>query len=199
VRVRTAQGDSFAARFVIDASGARRIVASCMGIRARVLSGPLVVRSGVTTGDREPSVREDPVFIPGPDGWTWRAPEHDGRCTWTRLSSGCDGGGRRRQDEKWVGADVRVASARWSLSERVATGNLLMAGDAAGLLDPGAGQGLLFALWSGIMAAHTVVRSLEEPRGQLDFFGQYDQWFRERYEARAERLRHRYEELRIRA
>jgi flavin-dependent dehydrogenase len=197
VRVRTAQGNSFAARFVIDASGARRIVASCMGIRARVLSGPLVVRSGVTTGDREPWAREDPVFIPRPDGWTWRAPERDGRWTWTQLSSGSDDSARRRQDEKWVGPGVRVASARWSLSAPIATGNLLMAGDAAGLLDPGAGQGLLFALWSGMMAAHTVVRSLEEPRGQRDFLGQYDQWFRARYEARAERLRHRYEELRI--
>ncbi|HRY42513.1 MAG TPA: NAD(P)/FAD-dependent oxidoreductase [Thermoanaerobaculia bacterium] len=56
------------------------------------------------------------------------------------------------------GADLPVGGSR-----RVASGaGFLLAGDAAGLVDPFTGEGIANAMWSGLLAAETVVEASRE-------------------------------------
>ena len=70
---------------------------------------------------------------------------------------------------KRIGFGPLAHAARALTAERV-----LLAGDAAGFLDPFTGQGVYLALRSGVAAAQTVTALLASPRSAKAFVGQYD-------------------------
>jgi flavin-dependent dehydrogenase len=51
---------------------------------------------------------------------------------------------------------LMASDVQWRIFRPVCKEGLLLAGDAAAIIDPAAGQGIFNAMTSGIMAAHTV-------------------------------------------
>ncbi len=138
------------ATWVVDASGARRVIARAVGLAARPLTPRLVARYGYVSGprDAEPSLAADPR------GWTWRAEVRPGLHQWTRLDFG------PRSDVTIFGRPVarsRGADVSWRLCDRAAGPGLFVVGDAAAVLDPASSHGVLRALMSGVQAARAIV------------------------------------------
>ena len=185
VGVRTRLGTR-TARFIIDGSGRRAVVARRL-FQRQTLSIPLMAWTArlhnVDFTDREPR------FVKHDDGWSWVAPESDGRATWTRLSE------RRCQPDLLPGSKVTGLQAKsvcWRLTRPVVSVGLIAVGDAAGVLDPGSGQGVFRAMRSGIAAGQTVVECLEKPAFAPSRLAKYDAWFLSDYLQQMSELRERY-------
>ena len=70
------------------------------------------------------------------------------------------------------GLAIQVRSARDVIA---GSGSTLMAGEAAGIMSPSSGEGISFALNSGILAGRAVAAALAEPRGdRSDAVAAYD-------------------------
>jgi flavin-dependent dehydrogenase len=59
--------------------------------------------------------------------------------------------------------EIQFANMRWRMYRPVCSEGIVLCGDAAGILDPAAGQGIFNALWSGIVVANTVAACIQEP------------------------------------
>jgi flavin-dependent dehydrogenase len=68
---------------------------------------------------------------------------------------------------------------------------LILSGDAAGILDPAAGQGIFNALLSGIKAGQTAIACLLDPALEAVHLALYDDWFVRQFEAKSHQL-HQY-------
>ncbi len=97
------------------------------------------------------------------------------------------------QDCATVGK-IKVSNRRWRLYRPACKEGVVLYGDAAGILDPAAGQGIFNALWSGNVAAQAVVSCLRQPELEAIHLARYDEWFMEQYEEKVEKLRSYYEE-----
>ena len=71
---------------------------------------------------------------------------------------------------------------------------ILLCGDAAGIIDPAAGQGILNALVSATMVAKTIHECLTRPEFEALYLAKYDDWYISDYEAKVELLKHFYAE-----
>ncbi len=187
-------------RHLVDASGRARFLGRKLNFREYYYSPPLTTWSGVAE-NVSPGFFETmgTSLIPNPAGWSWLAPEPPTRCTWTRLAATKQG---RLEPPGELAAfkhsgKIRSANVRWRLFNPVVREGLLLAGDAGGIIDPGAGQGILNALYSGIMAGKTVVNIVQGVSTERHCLSDYNNWFINSYEQRAARLRERYEELGI--
>ncbi|HZV70769.1 MAG TPA: hypothetical protein VFG10_14540 [Saprospiraceae bacterium] len=83
---------------------------------------------------------------------------------------------------------------RWRLFRPVCSEGLVLCGDAAGILDPAAGQGIFNALMSGMQAANTIVKCIANPNLAAFHLAQYDDWFVKQFEMKVKQLRLYYEE-----
>lgn len=196
VGVRVSNGVDVVGTLVVDATGERRLAARAFDREPRFFSPPLLVRTGLVA--EMPLAHTDPTFTADADGWTWLAPEASGRCTWTRLDRRS---GARKLPEVLLGAEQlcepRAVNMRWRLHDPVVANGVIMVGDAAGLLDPAAGQGALFAVWSAVMAGQALERAVRSPLHAREVLQSYDDWFRTSYERRAAELARHYSTLGI--
>ncbi len=195
-----ADGTDVVARFTIDASGSPGLAARSLGFRQRFASNPLLVRTGLATGiGTRFGPRSAPRFIPRPDGWTWLAPEIDGRCTWTDLRrKGTRPSGLPPEfGTETVPESAHCFNMRWRLTRPLANDGFLVAGDAAGTLDPAAGQGVLLAILTGLKAAEAACRCIRDPNGEQRRLAYYDAWLSELFDRRAAQLKTHYRTLGI--
>ncbi len=192
VGVRTGCGQTLRCRFVIDASGSRGWLGRRLALRMQSLSAPLIAWRGETGFAPDGMPDGAGRFLPRHDGWlflaTWR-----GRTTWTAI--GCN----RRPDLADLGAIGRAAAynVTWRLVRPVAGRGWLVAGDAAGRLDPAWGQGVVSAFASGIAAGRAAAACLSDPAREAVFLAAYDGWFADRIHEGAAVLRRRYADNRI--
>lgn len=196
VGIRTEQGEIISCKYLIDASGYKSVAGKKLNLKAQYLSPNLFTWTGVSYSDKAHSVFEDKVakFIPHKNGWTWLAPEPANRCTWTRLSVK----GKQSlhppqelEDFTMVGR-VKTANRRWRIFRPLYKRGVLLCGDAGGIIDPAAGQGILNALVSGIMAAKTVIAIAKKPTEEEFFLVSYDNWFYRNYIDKVVKLREYY-------
>ena len=186
--VRTDRAEMLPCRMVIDASGSRAWLARQLGERTQTLSPPLRAWRGEIASIHDGMADDAARFAPRPDGWlflaTWR-----GRTTWTVV-----GRGPRRPDLAPFGQTTRPAAwdVTWRLARPVAGRGWLLAGDAAGRLDPAWGQGLLSAVASGIAAGRIAVACLADRASEALYLAAYDGWFTDRIHDAAAILRQRY-------
>ena len=89
---------------------------------------------------------------------------------------------------------IQFANMRWRLYRPLCSEGIILCGDAAGILDPAAGQGIFNALYSGIIAANTVVTCLNEPDLASFHLASYDNWFVEQFEMKVKQLEEYYNE-----
>jgi flavin-dependent dehydrogenase len=147
------------AAHVIDASGRRHWSARRLGTGVHRLSRPLLASWGYVTGrclgrDGAPLLRADH------QGWSWTARVGDKTYAWVRLSLG---GLRRLQERPAEFAGMqstdgpRGVDVTWCMARVTSAPGLLVVGDAARVLDPSSGSGVLHALVTGAVAARAVV------------------------------------------
>ena len=86
---------------------------------------------------------------------------------------------------------------RWRLFRPICSEGILLCGDAAGILDPAAGQGIFNALFSGIVAGNIVASCLVDQDVASFHLAYYDNWFMEQFEIKVHQLRQYYLEHRV--
>lgn len=172
------------AAFLVGADGARSAVARAMGLR-----GSAEMPRGVTINCRMEGVRDlgrrmefmvDRELLPG-HGWIFPLGESTANVGVAVLNYGALPGRvnvrrlwRKLLDES-PSASVRLRGARMLEEPRVSVlpfhmfgadpvgEGFLLAGDAAGLVNPITGEGVSFALESGWLAARALVRAWPRP------------------------------------
>ncbi len=183
------QAAQLSARFVVDATGRRALLARQLGVRRQRLSrqSALVGWLRQTAGDIERTTRSRSV----PDGWwyTARLPQgarvvafHALPAAIAPLSKSpelfaerCSQAGllpRPISAGDWL-LPPRASDASVRLGEQVAGAGWIAAGDAALSFDPLSSQGVLFALYSGIRAAEAIVSCLQQPEHGARWLDEY--------------------------
>lgn len=155
--------------FIIDCSGKNRVVGKSFGQRELIYSPQLTAWSGIGYCD---ALVEDtgciPRWTPTITGWTWLAPLTNGQVAWTCLAGTRQGIVYPQELSPHTGRRLRSANVTWRRFDKLAGSGFLLAGEAAGVLDPGTGHGLLKAMYSGIYAADTVARIFHR-RSSINF------------------------------
>lgn len=178
--------------YIIDASGYRSFGGRKMGFKKKFFSPPLITWTGISGYNNHDQYKAR--FYPESGGWTWISPEKNGRCTWTRLAL------IGTQDllppaelrhSPLIGK-IKTSNRRWQIFRPVCKEGFLLCGDAAGILDPAAGQGILNALLSGITAANTLHAINKDPAHEAFHLATYDDWFLRNYMDKVEKLRKFY-------
>jgi flavin-dependent dehydrogenase len=192
--IRTSSTD-MQATYIIDASGKKAIGGRKLGFKRKFFSPPLVCWTGISKTDASfPFDQNAAHFLPGENSWTWLAPQPPDHCAWTKLSA--KGEKSFLPPEELKGATtigkIQVANMRWRLYRPVCSEGIVLCGDAAGILDPAAGQGIFNALLSGITAANTVISCLREPDTAAFHLAYYDDWFVRQFETKVQHLRTYY-------
>lgn len=184
VGVLTRSGTELHARAVIDATGYARVLARRLGHGARPCSPPLVVHTGLIDAGAPFPMRGATRFEGRTDGWSWFATASSGALTWTSLHvrSAPHDATTAELARRSVPGSVSTFDASWKLTRPLAVRGVLVAGEAAGRLDPAWGQGIVNALESGIAAAQTVLDSAASPGLAAWLCAEYDAWFVARHE-----------------
>ncbi len=185
------------ATYTIDASGKKGFAGKQLNFKRRFFSPLLHCWTGISAYKGSfPLDTRAAHFIPDIDGWTWLAPQPPEHCAWTRLSLKSEKSLAPPDELKdgTVVGKIQFANMRWRMFRPVCMEGVVLCGDAAGILDPAAGQGIFNALWSGIEAANTVVRCLQHPEYEAVHLAQYDDWFVQQFEMKVKKLKAYYEE-----
>jgi flavin-dependent dehydrogenase len=187
----TDTGAKFSADYLIDTSGQRRLVGKRLELGERFLSPPLLSYTGLT--DRPRPGRPQASFDTSANGWTWHALNRFGQYTVTSVIIG-----KRRPTASPGTSQVKYANSRWRIFDRLAGEGFFLAGDAAGILDPAAGQGILMGLMSGIMAGRAIIKAVNHPTSAAIEQAIYHQWFTDQFDQKARELCIRYRAMGIR-
>lgn len=196
---RAGDGRTLSARWLIDASGRRGTLGRLLGFERRVLSSPLTAWTGIARIDKESNEGAPPRFVPDQQGWSWLTQPVGSHVTWTRLvptKTSMPLPPPELSSSPTVGR-IRASNVQWRVFRPLAAPGVVLCGDAGGILDPACGQGVLNALYSGIMAATCLAQSTRDPSREAWYLASYDQWFMERFEFTARTLRDYYETLGI--
>jgi flavin-dependent dehydrogenase len=188
-------------KYIIDASGQKRIGGKKLKFKERFYSPAFVVWTGVAENLRSHFFDlAKTEFIPSENGWSWLAPELPDRCTWTRLSLKGEKEFLQPEILNKFGSSENVftSNRRWRAFRPLVKEGIVLCGDAAGILDPAAGQGIVNALWSGMKAAECVKDCISNSAMESFYLAQYDHWFIDQYEEKVAQLKAYYNELGIR-
>lgn len=194
IGVKTNEGFEYICDYVIDGSGRFHFGASALKLKREYFSPPLVCWSGVAKNiSSEIFDNVYTSFNSNGWSWTWLAPEKGSHCTWTRLSlKGQSDFKPPKFLEKFQNSIPIVFNMRWHLFRPVAVNGLLISGDAAGVIDPAAGQGIFFSMLSAIAATEIIDKCLKSPRNENVFLMEYDHWFVSQYMLKVEMLKDYY-------
>lgn len=199
VTVKSATGLHLRSTYCIDATGYDRLSKRLLGIREKAYSLPLHCWTGVCKARALTQKEHGKTrFLSQNKGWLWTIPNDESALTWTKLTT-------EKNDEEMIPfgtqqqlCEVSAYNVRWRAFRPVCTRQVLLCGDAAGMVDPAAGQGILHALMSGIMVANCVISCIRQPHLKHYFYANYDQWFIQQFEDKMERLNEHYQALGLR-
>lgn len=185
-QVATDQNPALTSDYLIDASGARRLSRHLLQLEEVFLTAPMTCWTG-----RARSLNEYPLntqFSMQETGWTWLATEDCHVVTWNTLQQ-VAGNSFQHPLPQWEQlGNPHAYNVRWRVFRPVCDQQVLLCGDAAGMLDPAAGQGILNALLSGMQAGQCLAACQKEPEMEAWHFAMYDQWFIEQYEQKVSDL-----------
>jgi len=180
------------ARIVIDATGARRFVATQLGGEPVLCSPRIIARYGYRAGEA-PRLSDRPVFITKRSGWQWIARVRPGVYQWITACWGADGLNRDDVPHQLRGlresAPTRGADVSWRILREPAGRGYFAVGDAAAVLDPSSSHGVLRALSTGIMAAYCARARLRKNAEESTIIRFYNGWVRRWFTADCDRLR----------
>jgi geranylgeranyl reductase family protein len=179
VTVETQDGECFTGRYLIGADGANSAVAHALGLKpSRGMAAAIEAETPVTPQIMQ-RYRDRPVFIFGQikQGYLWIFPKAE------HLSVGIAAlhpkHGELQATLKRVMAAYGIPLDGTTLhghtiplyagKGRIATARTLLAGDAAGLIDPLSGEGIRYAIKSGRLAAETILSEQTKKYPRLIF------------------------------
>lgn len=175
--VETVEGN-FQAPWVVNASGAGSSLSRSPPLVSTPFSRPLFARYGYAEGDLG-NAQEYPVLSFGTDGWEWIARLSPTLYQWTRLSTRREtmrgGPPEMLQDLKPADRE-RAADVTWRRSALLAAPGLVQVGDAAAVLDPASGHGVLRALMTGMMASRLILDVNAGRLNPLPALNAYQDW-----------------------
>jgi len=187
---------TFRSKLVIGADGASSAIARSAGLRENILPG-LAWEAEIRTDPATVKAFSQTVFLdwgsfPGGYGWVfpksdhfsigvggpaslskWMMPYYQRLLKYLEEGGGMQETGNRKRD---TGCGIRVLETvslkSWPIPVRVKrsifhNGRILVAGDAAGLTDPLTGEGIYYAVRSGILAANSCQAYLKEGTSTL--------------------------------
>lgn len=194
-RVSLSDGREFTSDFLIGADGVNSIIGKSLGLRPKrkdltrvglgMESDIFVGEDGVemATGGN-PSILEIlPVEGRVSYGWVFPKKEH--------LAIGVAGAAIHMHPlrpmfdyfcmkmQRRFGLDLKVKKRRTyflgadGVRNKNVTTRALLIGDAAGFVDPMMGEGIAYAMKSGVHAAHILVRAIEDNRYDEEFLSEY--------------------------
>ena len=172
-----AGGNAIRARVVIDASGRRQWLASALGLPLDVRSEPLTAVYGYTRNGHG----DAPRFETHADGWSWLAPIGEGRAAWVRLAPAAETA-KVIADAPELEAPARAADVTWRLAVPPVGEGYFLAGDAAFVLDPSSGHGVLKALLSATQAARCAADLLHGTAPAAAIARAYTEWITAMFE-----------------
>ncbi len=183
------QREYFAA-WTIDATGRSRFLGRQFGLKERKLSERRMAWRGtnlspVWSPDRDPSYA---YLDSDSKGWLWTVASSDGTCAWTRVSVVLDKPLQSVEHHE-AGFPMEAFDVRWRLFRPCVGSGWVLAGDAAATLDPAAGNGVFFALQSGIRAVDAVLRVKRSSVPEALVLAGYDGWLVDSVLSKADRLR----------
>ncbi|WPU99206.1 tryptophan 7-halogenase [Mucilaginibacter sp. cycad4] len=190
--VKVSAGITYQARYLIDASGHSQIAGKILNLKKSFYSPVLYCWTGLTSGISDDVFSQlHTSFDMTRHGWQWLAPEDHQYCTWTTVSTLRNA---HRPISPVAGNSFQSVhrNMRWRLYDKLAYEGIILCGDAAGILDPASGQGLLMALMSGIQAAECVKLAFYSGRQTASIAKDYTDWFKGFYLKKMELLRSYY-------
>ncbi|MEP6646953.1 MAG: NAD(P)/FAD-dependent oxidoreductase [Saprospiraceae bacterium] len=199
IGIRTSASEIFA-KYIIDASGKKGFGGKQLNFKRKFFSPPLLCWTGISKYNDEFRPDQNAAhFIPAEKGWTWLAPQPPDYCAWTRLSLAANKSPAPPDVLKKypVVGKIKFANMRWRLFRPLCSEGILLCGDAAGIIDPAAGQGIFNALMSGMKAADTILACLKEPMVASFHLALYDDWFVQQFETKVQTLRGYYSQHNI--
>lgn len=162
-------------RFVIDATGRSQFIGRKLRIREKKFSINMLACTGSSNRDIYKYKSNNPELIFNDNGWSWCAPDQINSMTWTNLY--LFGKNKNSIRESIKGLNEKWINTTWRLYRPLVEDKTILAGDAGGILDPSAGQGIFNALISGVNAANCVAYSLKDPDNSIMHQLAYDSWF----------------------
>jgi len=183
--------DRFArAQLIIDATGATQWLRRQLKLPRQVLSAPLLCRRGLARYERISA--QAPRFHIEKDGWYWIAAIGSKTAIWTHVTTASYPAPRALPGEFVMEGLTQQVGRTWTLVEDVIGPNYILTGDAAGHLDPAAGDGVTLALQAGCNAATTAHRILRDPDEDSIASKAYSSWWRHRISAKARAMANFY-------
>lgn len=185
-----------ASAFVIDAAGDRHWLARRLGLGFVRRSPALVARYGYVKGEC-PRRDDAPAIVAGQGGWTWTARVKEDVYQWTRLSlEGSAGGpsspGPPAEFERLEPCGpTRGADVTWRIASRPAGAGYFLVGDAAAVLDPASSHGVLKAMMTGMLAAHSI-KTATRGGDERHAAGSYCRWVHDWFEHDVSKLKRLY-------
>jgi flavin-dependent dehydrogenase len=193
--VKTGAGN-IASAFVVDAAGDRHWLAKQLNLNIERRSPALIARYGYVRGEC-PERDQAPAIVADANGWTWTARVRPNLYQWTYL---CITGESRERLFQMPPAELKQlepygrahgADVTWRVVECPAGPGYFLVGDAASVLDPASSHGVLKAIMMGMMAAHSILRIVnneDEPR----ITQAYCRWARDWFEHDVSKLNKLY-------
>ena len=179
------------ARFLIDATGAKRWLSRRLAIQYHEYSPRLLALYGYTPASCNQS--GIPRWEADACSWSWTALVEPTVSSWTVLNlAGINqlSGRACRPDKR--SKPVRGEDVSWRMASRCAGPGFFIIGDAAGLLDPGSSKGVLRALISGIKASYFILEILNGREREAAAYQAYSDWFQRLFMLEAAELSDRY-------
>ncbi len=167
VEVETREGDQFACKYLIGADGANSVIAREAGLRKKKRLAAAIEVEVPATPEQVKQFQDRPVFIFGEVrlGYMWIFPKSDHLSVGIaalhprrgmlqkRLEKVMQRYGIHMNGGDYHGHPIPLYQRR----EPIATQRILLAGDAAGLVDPLSGEGIRYAIKSGQLAAESIL------------------------------------------
>jgi flavin-dependent dehydrogenase len=182
--------------FVVDCSGASRWLARRLDIAVRQVSRPLVAQYGYARGRMTDDVRAKlPMIRTEHDGWTWLAEVAPDRFHWTHVAPHHAHPPHDWHPAEFAGLTIEKrygADVTWRTLDETAGRRWFVAGDAAAILDPSSGHGMLRAMMSGMMAAHLILATASEHMPESNAATFYQNWLADWFAHDANAMRQNY-------